>query len=84
MSHSKVIRGAALNATIERQTRELLAPWGLPMDAYKCEVERENETTLAAKWTHTETGAEIVISSIWYGDDGEIMQVGANYGALTF
>lgn len=97
-ARSKFLRGPD-RAKIETQLREHLKPWGLPLDRYRFTVERSEVPTyqdgqghwqgwyenipVCATFTHRSTGARIVITEIWLGDDGEILQLGSQYGDLT-
>jgi hypothetical protein len=86
-------------ARIEAQLREELKPWGLPLHRYRFTVEASERPTyqdhhgqwqgwwrnipLQAAFTHRGTGAKIVVTEIWTGDDGEILQWGTQYGEMT-
>ena len=86
-------------ARIEEQLREHLKPWGLPFRLYRFTVEASErpayqdnhgqwqgwlrDIPVQATFTHRRTGAKIVITEIWIGDDGEILQMGTQYGDLT-
>ena len=43
----------------------------------------DDEVTAFVIWTHNETGQQVKLSSIYWEDDGHIMQAGMNYGILT-
>jgi hypothetical protein len=89
------LRGIALHRTIERQLREELEAWGIPLDRYDCQVQgcgggliaglfvALEHLALEARYTHRETGAELIVPAIWVDDDGKILQLGTNYGALA-
>jgi len=88
------LRGAALHRKIERQLREQLQEWGIPLNRYDCQVRgcgggiiagllvALEDSALEARYVHRETGAELIVSEIWVNDDGDIVQLGSNYGAL--
>ena len=86
-------------ARIEAQLREFLKPWGLPLNRYRFTVEASERPTyqdhhgqwqgwwenipVQATFTHRGTGAKITVTEIWIDDDGEILQMGTQYGDLT-
>lgn len=94
----RFVRGK-IRARIEAQLREYLAPWGLPLHRYRCTVTRasigegpytasgqifyRDDIPLSATFIHRRTGAHIAITQIWIDDDGEILQMGSQYGELT-
>jgi hypothetical protein len=73
----RALSGAVLNRRIEQQLRaDWLTGFGLPLDQYTCKVEAA-EGMAEAVFTHRQTGAVIRVDSMWYGDNGEILQGGA-------
>jgi hypothetical protein len=88
-----------LGVRVERQLRQELTRFGLPLDLYDCVVERASIGEgpyydggrigwyelphVKATFTHRETGAEIVVTEIHTDDRGKILQFGTQYGALT-
>lgn len=95
----KFLRGP-IRAKVEAELREHLKPWGLPLRRYRFTLERGEVPTyqdhhgrwqgwyeqipVQATFTHRGTGAKIVITEIWLGDDGEVLQFGTQYGDLTY
>lgn len=69
------------SARVERECRQALAQFGLPLDLYSCVIERgstgegpyyegggiqwHEDETVTATFTHRETGAEVVVTEIW-------------------
>lgn len=92
------LAGAPLYQRIEKQLRgDVLQPWGLPLEEYDCDVERDEPAgsaecgfftarsleSLTATFTHRRTRARIVVTAIWVDDDGQVIQHGSSYGDLT-
>jgi hypothetical protein len=95
----RTLSGAALYFSIEKQLRETLAEWEIPLDRYTCTVARDFHRegpyydggpisempllTLTATFTNIRTSAEIIITGIYVYDNGEISQFGTQHGGLT-
>lgn len=85
------LTGRALYARVIANCRKLLAEYGLPMDKYRGEINgiydlgSDMQPTLEVKFTHREDkDLTLVVTSIYPGDDGSLLQCGSNYGHLTY
>ena len=74
------VSGAALYSRVEKQLREELEQYGLPMQEYTCKIvpyyENMPSLLLFATFTRISNGAEIEVENIYTDGQGNLTQYG--------
>jgi hypothetical protein len=79
---------ATLNHTARTKLKgeavEIMREFGIDTDQYRVTVDHKaHSVTCQVRFKHKKTGQQIMLSCVYFADDGHILQYGSNYGVLT-